>query len=278
MSDQPMVNEALRLVESGFRVFPIHAGQKSPPHISKWQELASDNPDQIEYWWSLHPNANIGILTTGLLVIDVDVLNKVKDESGKTVSFQINDWQGSEYLAKEDPPTAITPTGGKHYFFKMPEGRGEDHTVSSGVIAPGVDTRAKNGYVVAAPSVTIDGQYRWIPGLCPNTTELKDAPEWLINMLFGGGSGTKKTATTTAAVPPTAATVVDDETYKIPDDIAPGTSDHEFRLSPMSPTHRMGRPRASRPDPMASRSRACAPAAPMQASRRSTTSSSVAKR
>ena len=94
--------------------------------------------------------------------------------------------------------------------------------------SPGVDTRAKNGYVVAAPSVTIDGQYRWIPGLCPNTTELKDAPEWLINMLFGGGSGTKKTATTTAAVPPTAATVVDDETYKIPDDIAPGTSDHEF--------------------------------------------------
>lgn len=230
-----MVNEALRLTECGFKVFPIHAGKKFPPHITKWQELASDNPDQIAYWWELHPEANIGILTTGLLVIDVDVLDKVKDDSGKTISSRPNDWQGSEYLAKEFPPTVITPTGGHHYFFKMPPGRGEGHTVSSGMIAPGVDTRAERGYVVAAPSTTIDGQYQWIPGLCPATTELRDAPDWLIGMLFGGGSGTRSAPV--PAVPVNSALVksaksgadpTQEEFYKVPEVIAPGTSDHEF--------------------------------------------------
>ena len=69
-SDLPRHARALAL--SGFKVFPLRPGDKRPL-ITKWQEQATNRLDQVLNWWSVTPNANIGIATgDGLTVIDID--------------------------------------------------------------------------------------------------------------------------------------------------------------------------------------------------------------
>jgi hypothetical protein len=136
---------ALALAAQGFKVFPIKAGQKTPPLVSEWQVKATTDTAQIEAWWAKWPTANVGVHCDGLIVLDVDAhkggfdsLTQLKKEIplAKTLTYQ-------------------TPRGGLHIVYRsaVPVANGVD------VLGTGIDVRARAGYVVGCGSTTADGSY-----------------------------------------------------------------------------------------------------------------------
>jgi hypothetical protein len=170
-----LLDAALRYAELGYPVFPCAPGD-SRPITEHGFHNASVDPEQIERWWTEHPNANIGLPTAGLVVIDVDGAS--------------NPWPGAERgLELAIAPMATTPGGGSHRVFRQPAGRAWRCTQST--LAPHVDTRADGGYIVAPPSRRPDCEYRWVPGLELDAPpdRLPGPPGWLAAQLDGLATG-----------------------------------------------------------------------------------------
>lgn len=146
---------ALWLARHGYRVFPLIPEGKKPA-IDSFPIAATTDADQIHAWWSQRPDCNIGVCTTGLVVVDIDT------KKGR---------EGVEWFAliggHYDTFVVQTATGGYHCYFNGP-----DSMLAVGIV-PGIDIRSHHGYVVAPGSVTsaryedcVDGAY----------TIIKDAP------------------------------------------------------------------------------------------------------
>jgi hypothetical protein len=152
---------ALRYAELGYRVFPCAPSGKAPLTEHGFHDAMSD-AEQIKRWWTQHPQANIGIPTEGLLVIDID--------------GDGNPWPGDPERAADlagAGAVALTPRGGRHYLFRRPGGKA--WKCSTGKLAASVDVRTDGGYIVVPPSVLEARAYRWAPGL-----ELDEPPECLL--------------------------------------------------------------------------------------------------
>src|SRR3990170_1129434 len=166
MSCTELLSAALRYADLGYPVFPCAPGGKVPITAHGFKDATTDAA-QIEAWWTEYRDANIGIPTAGLIVIDVDGAD--------------NPWPGdpdkSQDLARA--PISFTPNGGRHYIFKQPPGKAWKNT--TGAIAPDVDTRADGGYFMASPSVVNGKAYRWAETmeLDMGPGELPEPPEWL---------------------------------------------------------------------------------------------------
>ncbi|MEP0848356.1 MAG: bifunctional DNA primase/polymerase [Phycisphaerae bacterium] len=186
-----MLHAALWYAELGYPVFPCAPGHKTPLTEHGLLEATTD-AEQITAWWTQHPNANIAIRTDGLVVIDID-------------------GEGNAWLA-DDPaklgdldvaPLSLTPRGGRHYFFRQPNGRSWRNT--AGRLASHVDTRANGGYVLVAPSVVEGRPYRWQDerelGVPPQ--RLPEPPTWLIEQLdaLAASNGVPANGTPANAIP-----------------------------------------------------------------------------
>jgi hypothetical protein len=177
VTNRTFLEAARRYAELGYRVFPCAPGASNPLTEHGFHDATTDAA-QIERWWAQHPNANVALAATGLLVVDVDPL-----ESGAA-----NPWLRDEpdkYLDLAAAPTALTPRGGHHHVFAKPAGKGWRCTTSR--LVPKVDTRTDGGYIVVAPSRRSDGAYSWVPGLeldCP-PERLPQPPPWLVALLDG---------------------------------------------------------------------------------------------
>lgn len=174
----PLLEAALHLAALGYRVFPCHSpapgggctcGKRTcgkpgkHPRNRNGCNGATTNPAQIRKWWAKWSDANIGVATAGLLVVDTD---------GP---------EGEAAIAERDLPTAPTATTGKgtHRFFVDTTGAAK---CKVGVL-PQVDIRAAGGYVIAAPSVHPSGAvYAWAPGLSPDDLTPPPAPQWLYDL------------------------------------------------------------------------------------------------
>jgi len=132
---------------------------------------ATTDKDQIGEWWETYPEANIGIATgaiSGNFILDVD--------AGGVETLQALEEQHGEL---PNTPAAITGSGGYHVFFKHPGKRVANSVKKLGA---GLDVRGDGGYVVAAPSLHKSGKrYAWHPDLNLNSTEIADAPDWLLH-------------------------------------------------------------------------------------------------
>jgi hypothetical protein len=151
---------ALRYAGLGYRVFPCAPGGKVPLTPRGFHDATTDQA-RVEGWWAERPTANVGVAAEGLLVIDIDGAD--------------NPWPGDPDRAADlagAGAVALTPRGGRHHLFRRPGGKG--WKCSAGRLAPGVDVRTEGGYVVAPPSVTPAGAYRWGEGLA-----LEDPPDRL---------------------------------------------------------------------------------------------------
>lgn len=152
-SDLPRHARALAL--SGFKVFPLRPGDKRPL-ITKWQEQATNRLDQVLNWWSVTPNANIGIATgDGLTVIDIDT----KDHNGGNGADGAKSLEEIELIYGDLNPTLTVQTwsGGKHLYYKT------DAPQSNKVaLWPGIDIRGDGGYIVAPGSIIQGRPYRII--------------------------------------------------------------------------------------------------------------------
>jgi hypothetical protein len=131
---------AIASAKRGFRVFPLEANGKKPTH-ARWHEWASNDPRTVAGWWSSTPDANIGVLTTGMLVVDLDSKNGAPG---------LQTWMA--VYGGFDTLTVRTPSGGFHLYYS-----GAEVANSQGDIGPGLDIRGHHGYVVAPGSV-IDGK------------------------------------------------------------------------------------------------------------------------
>lgn len=173
-SDNQLLHGALRYAELGYAVFPCRPGTKYPLTEHGFHDATRD-PQQVESWWSDWPNANVGIATAGLLVIDV--------ERSET------DWLTSQPQRALDlavAPLSLTAHGGRHYLFRQPAGTSWRCTVRK--ISGHVDTRTDGGYIVAPPSILEGGlTYRWAEGmeLDVGPEELPEPPAWLVERLEG---------------------------------------------------------------------------------------------
>jgi bifunctional DNA primase/polymerase-like protein len=155
-----LLSAALWYAENGLRVFPVMPRSKQPYPRSRGCHDATDEITRVRAWWEERPDANIGIATGFVVdVIDIDGL------------------QGNISLARdllvdptmEDPYNGLpvvfgsvaTPRpGGRHLYIAADESKR-----NRAGMRPGIDYRGRGGYVVAPPSVTEIGAYRWTRAL-----------------------------------------------------------------------------------------------------------------
>jgi Bifunctional DNA primase/polymerase, N-terminal/Primase C terminal 1 (PriCT-1) len=145
---------------------------------------ATTDIEQVSYWWRSRPDANIGLATGKIVVIDIDPRHG-----------------GDHALAELEtkhcklPPTwrVTTGGGGEHIYFRAPPRRAPIRN-SVGQPGPGIDVRGLGGYVLAPPSRHVSGQhYRW--SCNPEQMLLCMLPPWLTVLLDQPPNAKAKPAT-----------------------------------------------------------------------------------
>ena len=144
------VTAALDYARRGWPVFPCKPDKR--PLLEGWPDKATCDGTVIREWWQRWPDALIGIVTgkpSGLLVLDIDCHAGGPDGAASLAALE------REHGPMPAGPLAITPSGGRHLYMKMPEG--VDIRNSAGKLAAGLDIRANGGYICAPGA----GGYRW---------------------------------------------------------------------------------------------------------------------
>jgi hypothetical protein len=124
------------------------------------------------------PDANLGVSTEKLVVIDVDPRHG-GDETFRALERE-----------HEIPLTwrVLTGGGGEHILFACPDGVEIASFTAENMTDPplgrGIDIRARGGYVVSVPSRHISGRpYCWSVDHRPADVRLATAPAWLVEKL-----------------------------------------------------------------------------------------------
>ena len=164
-----MIESALSYSELGFSVLPLRPNGKAPMTTESFPsgfKSATTDKNKLAAHWKQYPTSNIGLrISNDLIIMDIDVHNE-------------NGFDSLAVLEKEFgklPATfsVDTPTGGKHYYFKLPEGVMIDRQINA---FKGIDLLT-NGYVVASPS-TINGKKY---AVCSGSIEvIAYLPNWLL--------------------------------------------------------------------------------------------------
>jgi hypothetical protein len=182
-----LVDAALAYARKGWPVLPLHsvsngactcrrscASPAKHPRTRHGLKDASTDPEIIEGWWSRWTNANVGVLTgpeSGIVVLDVDPRHGGHNSlAGLLLS-----------KGRRLPHTVVqqTGSGGQHILYKHPGGQIKN---SAGRLGAGLDIKADNGYIVAAPSRHISGgYYYWV--CSPDDVALQEMPQWLLELV-----------------------------------------------------------------------------------------------
>jgi hypothetical protein len=153
---------ALDYASKRVAVFPC--GEDKAPLVRDGFKAASDDPAQVEAWWTEHPDALIGMpVPEGVVIIDMDPRNGGADSLRKLFT---------EHGRFPETRRARTRSGGVHYHFAFdaPEG-----TRFRRELAPGVDVKAAGkGYVIVPPSPG----YTWSADVAP-----VPLPEWAAEII-----------------------------------------------------------------------------------------------
>lgn len=184
-----LLEAALLYASWGWRVFPLHTptgNEERPcscgrpacdsvgkhPRITGWQQQATCDSAQVEKWWKMWPESNVGIATgegSGIWALDVD-----GSQGGKTLAA-LEERHGMLPVTAEQ----ITGGGGRHKLFAYTPGLG--NRVG---FAAGLDTRTDGGLIVAPPSLHQNGcYYMWDPAADPSEVGMGEAPEWLLGLI-----------------------------------------------------------------------------------------------
>ena len=194
-----MVDEAIEYAARGIPVVRLHHPMQwrdGAPECSCWnrncrspakhpstahgvKDATTDERTILGRWVSIFSNFNVGIATgvcSGMFVVDVDPKHG-GDESLQRLEGRYGDLPGT--------PRVLTGGGGEHIYFRHPGGR---VPCSQGKLGPGVDIKGDGGYVVAPPSLHIDGKrYTFRPGHHLDEVPLADSPPWLLARILPRG-------------------------------------------------------------------------------------------
>ena len=174
MSLPDLYDAAMHLARQGFRVHPLKPGQKTP-QLNAWQKQATTDFGQIDIWWKNNRTANIGIACGGgFFVLDEDP----RHGSDEAIAML-------ELAYGELPPTrtVLTPSGGKHRYYRTPAGVIVKNSASK--IGAGLDIRGEGGYVVSSPSALVAGE-KQTAGHYVNdgAIQMVQAPQWLRDLVM----------------------------------------------------------------------------------------------
>jgi hypothetical protein len=198
-ADSMMIWALFWAVEAGIPVFPVHSVHdgictcscnkhcKGDDHkcgseceskgkhpisrlVPNGSRNATTDPEIIKRWWRADPYANIGGRMGGerrLLGVDVD------PRAGGDASFyDLTETHGSEWA---DTLRNNSGGGGFHLFLTVPEGI----EFRKAELAPGIDLKWNNGYVVLPPSVHVSGNSYEVVDPLP----ILPVPQWLVEEL-----------------------------------------------------------------------------------------------
>lgn len=161
---------ALDLAKRGWPVFPC-AGKA--PLTSNGYKAATTDEAQIRRWAERHPGCNWGIAcgASGLFVVDVDPRNGGHDQLAALVMAHAPADALETFRVR-------TGGGGLQFYFRDTEPGAKRRKQ----LAPGVDIKAKGGYVIAPGSVTA-AEYTIEDDRLP-----ADLPIWIAELARKGNS------------------------------------------------------------------------------------------
>lgn len=176
---QPAPNRALALdlARAGLAVFPVRGGgpdAKKPCPSVRWGDDATTDITAIDGWWRRWPDAMpaIHLGRSGLLVVDLD-----RHDGGED---GIKAWD--EVNRGVTAPAVDTPSGGRHIYFRQPEGRA--HGNREGLLkGRGINIRGLGGYVVAPGALRADGEGVYQPVTAGAIVAAPLVPDWLYALI-----------------------------------------------------------------------------------------------
>lgn len=176
MAANQTLKAALWYIEHGYSVIPISPGSKVPPkgfQVEQFRKRIA-TPEEVNAWFVEEPNYNIAIVTgelSGACVVDFD---SHKPDFDPAIAFDY-------FFEHEDTPTANTPRGGQHMWYKYPTEA--KLTINTGAL-PGIDFRGEGGYILVPPSKNGTGNpYSWVEKKALKDIALKDLPSAYIDVL-----------------------------------------------------------------------------------------------
>jgi Bifunctional DNA primase/polymerase, N-terminal/Primase C terminal 1 (PriCT-1) len=192
---------ALDIAKLGLPVFPVWSVRQldsrlvcacskgtNCPHPGKHPMVphgltqASTDADRISHWWRNRPDANIGLATGAVVVLDIDPRH-----AGDRTLAEIE----SKHSKLPATWRVGTGGGGEHIYFLSPPAHAPIRN-SVEHVGPGIDVRGAGGYVLAPPSRHISGRFyqwqcnqgapavlpAWLIELIDRPTRAKSATEW----------------------------------------------------------------------------------------------------
>jgi hypothetical protein len=180
--DSAYVNDlheaAFAFAARGWRVLQCHPRAKKPI-VESWQNIATTDPAVISQWWTLRPEANIGVLLgpqSGLIDVEVD-----SPEAERELGL----------LLGEDAPVVPCFSGkrGKHRLFARTDDLPEPPKAVFKYRE--IEFRTGNGgkgcQSVFPPSVHPSGHvYVWLPGLHPDEVDPQPFPARALDIVRKG--------------------------------------------------------------------------------------------
>ena len=166
-----MLEAALSYIAEGLPVFPCKADKT--PCTPRGLKDATLLPDGVTKYWTIWPQAGIGMVTEGLIVLDFDAdkgglgsLNEMIEQYGKFPDTRVHQTGG----------------GGLHFLFRNVNGKDHRNAVNFAGYQ-GVDIRANGGYIIAPPSVHASGNAYEVLDPSP----IAPCPDWLTSLLGARG-------------------------------------------------------------------------------------------
>lgn len=181
-----MLDEALEYARRGWSVFPLHTPTpegcschdpdcknvgKHPRTVGGVKDATTDEAT-VQRWWSMWPDANIGLAcgASGVLALDLDSYKDAYD-GDRLLTY----WE-------QQTTTNLTGRGGQHLLYQMPEG--ELLGNKEGELPAGINVRGHNGYIVLPPSLHECGRrYEWEEGYGPHEMPPQPLPQKLYDIL-----------------------------------------------------------------------------------------------
>ena len=164
---------ARECASAGLRVFPCHPWDSEKggkhPAIRSWPHLATTSKAKINQWAAKWPNHNVGICTTGLVVIDVDGQEGV--DSLEALQRQHGTLPHTMLVRNPVDPTRY------HLYFLGPKDVYVQNSQSD--IGPQIDIRGWHGFTVGPGSIHKSGEpYVLVIG----PEEMVEIPPWFVDL------------------------------------------------------------------------------------------------